>query len=126
MTDLERYALNYRGDSSLNESIEALVSNLERVTAERDELNSTLAAELGDVQGAPSARWTCDGRTWYAARSDGGMDKIEHYANLNGDGTVKHARAWIDVDRFGWEKDCGRFKMARAAMKAADAEQGKA
>lgn len=103
--------------------IKALVGDLERVTAERDELRLTLAAELGDIEGAPSARWTCDGRTWYAARSDSGMDKIEHYINPNGDGTVTRSRAWIDADRFGWEKDCGRFKTARAAMLAADAAQ---
>ncbi len=106
--------------------IKGPVSDLERVTDERDELRLTLAAELGDIEGAPSARWTCDGRTWYAARSDGGMDKIEHGLFVKSDGTVMQSRTWVDVDRFGWEKDCGRFKTAREALKAADAVQEKA
>ena len=47
MTDLERYALSDGGESSLNESIEALVSDLERVTAERDDaLDEAKSADL--------------------------------------------------------------------------------
>lgn len=103
-------------------------AEIERLTAEGDEAQALaekrrleLAAELGQPEGAPSARWTCDGRTWYGARPDGGMDKIEWFANLNGDGTVTHTRGWTDQDRFGFEKERGRFKMAYSAMLAADA-----
>jgi len=47
MTDLERYAPSDGGESSLNESIEALVSDLERVTAERDDaLDEAKSADL--------------------------------------------------------------------------------
>lgn len=85
-----------------------------------NEMRLTLAAEHGKAEGAPSARWTCDGRTWYGAREDGGLDKIEHFANLKGDGTVHHSRVWTHVDRFGFEKEMARFGLARPAMLAAD------
>lgn len=68
MTDIERYALSDGGESSLNEGIEALVSDLERVTAERDELRLTLAAELGDIEGAPSEGWTRTTAGWRKGR----------------------------------------------------------
>lgn len=94
---------------------------IERLTAELEEARLTLAAESGDIKGAPSARWTTDGHNWYGARPDGGMDKIERWSNLTGDGTIKHGRGWTDIDRFGFERDMGRFDLARAAMLAADA-----
>lgn len=86
------------------------------------ELQLTIAAEQGKPEGAPSSRWTCDGQNWYGARPDGGMDKIERWSTTKGDGTVQHSRTWIEVDRFGIEKERGQlFDLARVAMLAADA-----
>lgn len=124
--DPETYAQVHRwaepdiGGRSLNESTEALLSDLERVQAELEEARLTLAAEQGDSEGAPSDRWRCDGRNWYGDRGGGGMDKIEWYATLNGDGTVRHKRVWLDIDMHGFEKERGRFDLSRVAMQAAD------
>ena len=104
-------------------TIRALAREAIRLRAELEEARLTLAAEIGDIKGALSTRWTTDGHNWYGARPDGGMDKIERWSNLTGDGTIKHCRGWTWVDRFGFEKDMGRFDLARAAMLSADAPE---
>lgn len=108
----------------LRAALAAAEGERDAARAEVEELRLTLAAEQGKAEGAPSKRWTCDGRSWYGSRNDGGIDKIEMYTNLNGDGTVCHARVWLDIDRFGYEAERGRFDLARAAMLAADAAGG--
>lgn len=102
------------------ERVTALCSEVNDLLADKHELGLTVAAEIGREEGAPSSRWECDGRHWYADRGDGGMDKIEMYANLNGDGTVTHKRVWLVCDMHGFEEERGRFDLARAAMLAAD------
>jgi hypothetical protein len=101
----------------------ALNTRLAASEQEREEQRLNLAAELGQLLGAPSARWRFVGRTWYGVRSDGGLDKIELHALLLGDGTCRMARVWTEQDRGGCEAERGRFDLARVAMITADKAQ---
>ena len=59
------------GSSLLREAIEIGIREVQRLTAERDELRLTLAAEQGKPEGAPSEGWTYDGSAWSKDYPDG-------------------------------------------------------
>ncbi len=105
---------------SISHAVEEVLAALANTTEERDELRLTLAAEQRKPEGATSPRWRTDGMTWRAATPDGGEDKVELHAYLNGDGTARHAWGRIYTDRFGFEKDLGQVENARAGMRLAD------